>query len=303
MSVFFADTCPPQSILLEDISGFSIGPYFVDAVINSIIPSHEDRGKILILDTELRASGLNWISTLYATNKDQDYLCAVRSVYRDIANDILFVGDRSAATDPAILEKILKDVECYAADDPKTIVYVNLSSLLLNFSLPKISRLLVAVTNTFNVRLSIFQIHADCHPPNVREGLQRLVDATFTVSKPNFDGRNAAKVYLRTYKTKGRNSYISKYFHIDSNFKFLQVDHDLFHDKLVKDLKEELDRDPLPDSTFKLGLTLSEREARDKVQMPFWRPEQFKSGKGQVFYVADHGDDCDEEDPDDELNI
>ena len=53
---------------------------------------------------------------------------------------------------------MLKDVENYAADDSKTIVFVNLTSLLLSFSLAKISRLLVAVTNTFNVRLSVFQV-------------------------------------------------------------------------------------------------------------------------------------------------
>ena len=38
------------------------------------------------------------------------------------------------------LEKLLKDVENYAADDSKTIVYVNLTSLLFSFSVAKISR-------------------------------------------------------------------------------------------------------------------------------------------------------------------
>ena len=56
------------------------------------------------------------------------------------------------------------------------------------------------------------------------------------------------------------------------------------------------------ESTFNLGLSLAEKEAKNKVQMPFWRPEQ-KGGGGKVFYVADQVDDCDEEDPDDELAL
>lgn len=296
---FFVDTCPPQSVLLEDVSGYSIGPYFVNVVLNNIVPGLDDKGKILILESELRASGLNWTDVLYSRNKDQDYLCAVRSVYRDLS-------DLDITRDKAYLEKLLKDVENYAADDPKTIVIVNLSPLLLNYSLAKISRLLVAVTNTFNVRLSIFQIHSDCHPKAVREGLQRLVDATFTASRPNFDGRNGAKVLLKTFKTKGRNSLISKYYHVDCNFKFLQVTSDLFLDKVTDadvDLEAKVDSKGL-ESTFNLNLSLAEKEARNKVQMPFWRPEQLKGQpRGQVYYVADQGDDCDEEDPDDELNI
>ena len=61
------------------------------------------------------------------------------------------------------------------------------------------------------------------------------------------------------------------------------------------------------ESTFSLGLSLAEKEAKNKVQMPFWRQEQrskaSSSGGGKVFYVADQVDDCDEEDPDDEVNI
>ena len=61
------------------------------------------------------------------------------------------------------------------------------------------------------------------------------------------------------------------------------------------------------ESTFSLGLSLAEKEAKNKVQMPFWRQEQRSKassvGGGKVFYVADQVDDCDEEDPDDEVNI
>ena len=68
------------------------------------------------------------------------------------------------------------------------------------------------------------------------------------------------------------------------------------------------------ETTFNLGLKLSERQAKTQVELPFWRPEQklnktenfnIKSNKGggEILYIADETDDCDEEDPDDELNI
>ena len=70
-------------------------------------------------------------------------------------------------------------------------------------------------------------------------------------------------------------------------------------------VSEACDSDAALESTFSLGLSLAEKEAKSKVQMPFWRPEQRSGsgGGGKVHYIADQVDDCDEEDPDDELNI
>ena len=77
---------------------------------------------------------------------------------------------------------------------------------------------------------------------------------------------------------------------------------------------EEEPEDANLETTFNLGLKLSERRAKTQVELPFWRPEQksrhaegstmrLESGGGEIIYVADETDDCDEEDPDDELNI
>ena len=63
------------------------------------------------------------------------------------------------------------------------------------------------------------------------------------------------------------------------------------------------------ETTFNLGLKLSEKKAKQQVELPFWRPEQKsrnspqKGSGGEIIYIADEIDDCDEEDPDDELNI
>ena len=75
----------------------------------------------------------------------------------------------------------------------------------------------------------------------------------------------------------------------------------------VKDESEDIKLE----TTFNLGLKLSEKKAKTEVELPFWRPEQKvnqmksqsqKGGSsgGEIIYIADEIDDCDEEDPDDE---
>ena len=97
-------------------------------------------------------------------------------------------------------------------------------------------------------------------------------------------------------------------FHINSALEF----------KVVKlnpssNIQEESE-DVKLETTFNLGLKLSEKKAKTEVELPFWRPEQKvnqmksqsqKGGSsgGEIIYIADEIDDCDEEDPDDELNI
>ena len=77
---------------------------------------------------------------------------------------------------------------------------------------------------------------------------------------------------------------------------------------------QEESEDVKLETTFNLGLKLSEKKAKIEVELPFWRPEQKvnqtksqsqKGGSsgGEIIYIADEIDDCDEEDPDDELNI
>lgn len=80
-------------------------------------------------------------------------------------------------------------------------------------------------------------------------------------------------------------------------------------------------------TTFNLELSEREKEARNKVDMPFWKPEQkataaaareeaggdedavrinSKSGdatRGMIYYEPDDGDDWDDEDPDDDLDF
>ena len=61
--------------------------------------------------------------------------------------------------------------------------------------------------------------------------------------------------------------------------------------------------------TFNLSLTEEQKQARAKLHLPYLLDDKIKQTqldlgkKSQIFYEADEGDDLDEEDPDDDLNI
>ena len=169
------------------------------------------------------------------------------------------------------------------------------------------AQFLVAVEHISNVRLAVFGIHGDCHHESVRIGLKKLCDAAITLSEPNYDGKGSAKCHISTYKTKSRNSRVAFNYSLSSSLEFVAI----------KSVNPENDiggnDDANLETTFNLGLKLSEKKAKQQVELPFWRPEQKSStndidiqstkGSGEIIYIADETDDCDEEDPDDELNI
>jgi len=170
-----------------------------------------------------------------------------------------------------------------------------------------ISNISVAINNISNLRLVIYGIHGDCHEDSVRNGLKKLSDAVLSITEPNFDGKGSAKCQVTSYKTKGKNSRVISNHYINSTLDFKRVEK-------IETTNTEEPEDVNLETTFNLGLKLSERQAKTQVELPFWRPEQrsnltenpkskSEKGRGAIIYVADETDDCDEEDPDDELNI
>ena len=72
-------------------------------------------------------------------------------------------------------------------------------------------------------------------------------------------------------------------------------------DRLEPDA-QSTNSDPTANLTFNLRLSEEEKRARSRVILPYLEHQGGKSGP-QIFYEADDGDDFDEEDPDDDLDI
>lgn len=63
--------------------------------------------------------------------------------------------------------------------------------------------------------------------------------------------------------------------------------------------------DPTANLSFNLSLTDNQRRAKDNVELPFMKVQQETTGTsgGHIYYQPDAGDDFDDEDPDDDLDI
>ncbi|ORZ01593.1 Elongator complex protein 5 [Syncephalastrum racemosum] len=79
-------------------------------------------------------------------------------------------------------------------------------------------------------------------------------------------------------------------------------DEQLQEDAMIvdKDTKP-VENDPAANLSFNLTLTETQRRAKDNVVLPYTQQQQ--GGGGQIYYEPDAGDDFDDEDPDDDLDI
>ncbi|XP_075906726.1 elongator complex protein 5 isoform X3 [Nelusetta ayraudi] len=82
------------------------------------------------------------------------------------------------------------------------------------------------------------------------------------------------------------------------------------HPGLKQTNTEEQERDPTTNLTFNLRLSDSEREAKEKLALPFAFSKEKKTallhsgpGSGRILYEPDANDDYDQEDPDDDLDV
>ncbi|KAI9261575.1 Elongator complex protein 5 [Phascolomyces articulosus] len=61
--------------------------------------------------------------------------------------------------------------------------------------------------------------------------------------------------------------------------------------------------DPTANLSFNLSLTDNQRRAKDNVELPYMKIQEQQQPSGVIYYEPDAGDDFDDEDPDDDLDI
>ncbi|TSL34598.1 Elongator complex protein 5 [Bagarius yarrelli] len=126
-----------------------------------------------------------------------------------------------------------------------------------------------------SVRNIVGLLHADLHQPGIIGALSHLASAVITVKPVNNARYAVAKISQR--KKSG---------------------------KVMQKV------DPTSNLTFNLRLSETEKEAKERVALPFVFSEEKKSaflkhgrGTGRIMYEPDANDDFDEEDPDDDLDV
>ncbi|XP_027024879.1 elongator complex protein 5 isoform X1 [Tachysurus fulvidraco] len=159
-----------------------------------------------------------------------------------------------------------------------------------------------------SVRMIFGLLHMDLHQQGVMGALSHLASTVISVTPVN----NARYAVANTTHRKKSGKVMQKeeFFSLTEDLTLSIETKPNQFGNVQTDLHIESEVDPVSNLTFNLRLSEVEREAKEKVALPFVFSEKKKSallrqgqGSGRVMYEPDANDDFDEEDPDDDLDV
>lgn len=225
--------------------------------------------------------------------------------FHNAYSDPLGWTDRPAFTVSRFsLEELAHLVKQPAHSKPATLVIDSLSWILRHESPPVVCKTLQQLKKGGAVRAVIGLLHADLHQRGTVGSLCHLASSVITVW-PGPRGEDAlAKITKRSKSGKVMQDEV-----------IFSVSEDLtvaIHNKPCHKTtdSEEQQADPTANLTFNLRLSDTERQAKEKLALPFVFSREKKSallhpgqGSGRILYEPDANDDYDQEDPDDDLDV
>lgn len=200
-------------------------------------------------------------------------------------------GWNSNAT-PQIAE-ILTDAIKGVKSLPNVVLVIDsLSTLLLRSSAEKLYRTLCTVLTSEENNVQVLALlHSDVHSEETQSLLSSLATCTLTVSPPC---NGNAFVSCVSHHPRGKILNQVVQYQINENFE-LQFVCDISESKNVQHVVKK--PDPAANLTFNLRLTDSEKEVRNKLQLPYMKTSS------EVPEILNEDDFYDEEDPDDDLDV
>ncbi|PSN48608.1 hypothetical protein C0J52_18659 [Blattella germanica] len=185
--------------------------------------------------------------------------------------------------------------------DKCVVIIDSLSPLILNIGFANCYRQLHKLMRCKKVMQSVCLVHEDSMPDAhiLLPQLQHLATTTIRVEPPSKNSKGNPISSLTHKKPGGRVAREVEFYRSEIDGKF--TSHKL--EAVKGKLEAPSDESTLPQdlTTFKLSLGSQEKQARSELVLPYVRTNEDKGGK--VFYQPDAGDDWDEEDPDDDLDI
>ncbi|XP_034082222.1 LOW QUALITY PROTEIN: elongator complex protein 5 [Gymnodraco acuticeps] len=189
---------------------------------------------------------------------------------------------------------------------PATLVIDSLSWILRHVSTPDVCRTLQQLRKGGAVRSIIGLLHADMHQRGTVGSVCHSATSVITV-EPAMRGDEAVAKITKRSKS-GKVIQDEEIFRIKDDLTVL------VQSKSSKGAKktdsEEQETDPTANLTFNLRLSDTEREAKQKLALPFVFSKEKKTallhsgpGSGRIHYEPDANDDYDQEDPDDDLDV
>uniref|UniRef100_A0A8C7SFU3 Elongator complex protein 5 n=1 Tax=Oncorhynchus mykiss TaxID=8022 RepID=A0A8C7SFU3_ONCMY len=157
------------------------------------------------------------------------------------------------------------------------------------------------------VRAVIGLLHSDLHQRGTVGSICHLATSVITVA-PGTRGLGAfAKITRRTKS--GKLMQDEEIFSINEDLT-VTIQSKRSHPGSTPMNTDESEVDPTANLTFNLRLSDTQREAKEKLPLPFVFSKEKKSallhpgtGSGRILYEPDANDDYDQEDPDDDLDV
>lgn len=192
---------------------------------------------------------------------------------------------------------------------PRSVILVidSLSWILRHVSPPAVCKTLQQLRKGGAVRAIIGLLHADMHQRGTVGSVCHLATSTITVA-PGMKGDEAVAKITKRSKS-GKVMQDEEIFSVKEDLSVIVQNRPSQLGSKQTD-PEEQETDPTANLTFNLRLSEAEREAKEKLALPFVFSKEKKSallhsgpGSGRILYEPDANDDYDQEDPDDDLDV
>ncbi|XP_004079839.2 elongator complex protein 5 isoform X1 [Oryzias latipes] len=201
------------------------------------------------------------------------------------------------------LTELLKQT---APSKPATLVIDSLSWVLRHISPTAVCHTLQQLKKGGAVRTIIGLLHEDMHSRGIVGSVCRLATSVITV-EPGTKGEEALAKITKRSKS-GKVTQDEQIFSIRKDLTVTVLSKPTNPGHKRSTTEEQVD--PTANLTFNLRLTDAEREAKEKLALPFVFSKEKKTallhsgpGSGKILYEPDASDDYDQEDPDDDLDV
>lgn len=282
-------------ILIQDSASYS-GRHLLKSFISAAL-SREEAVHVLgfeVSEEELK-DGLRGLPTQ-------------RLHFHDAYSDPLGWTDNPAFTvHQFCLEELAHLIKQASHPKPAILVIDSFSWILRHLSPPAVCKTIQQLRKGGAVRAIIGLLHADMHQKGTVGSVCHLATSNITVA-PGMKGDEAlAKITKRSKSGK-----------VLQDEEIISIKEDLTIVVQSRSSQlgpkqsdpEEQETDPTANLTFNLRLSNTERQAKEKLALPFVFSKEKKTallhsgpGSGRILYEPDANDDYDQEDPDDDLDV
>ncbi|XP_066578612.1 elongator complex protein 5 [Amia ocellicauda] len=198
---------------------------------------------------------------------------------------------------------------------PVTLVVDSLSWVLRHSPPAAVCQALQELRRGAAAKRIVLLLHSDLHPLGVVGSVCHLASAVVAVAAYCGPGGAGGEAGPQGVATSTRRSKSGKVLREEEGFSvgegfLVQVQGRHPQPRWTEPEPEDTQADPAANLTFNLRLSEGERQAREKLPLPFAFSSERKSallqprsGGGRILYEPDAADDFDQEDPDDDLDV